>query len=52
VAGLRGLPALAEAQSEAARWAAGAVAALEPLPDGGAKAALRAFAEAVVVRTS
>jgi heptaprenyl diphosphate synthase len=52
VAGLRGLPAVAEAQAEAARWAAGAVAALEPLPDGGAKTALRAFAEAVVDRTA
>jgi heptaprenyl diphosphate synthase len=52
VAGLRGLPALAEAQDEAARWAAGAVSALDPLPESGAKAALRAFAEAVVARTS
>jgi heptaprenyl diphosphate synthase len=52
VAGLRDLPALAEAHAEAARWAAGAVAALEPLPESGAKAALRAYAEAVVERTS
>jgi heptaprenyl diphosphate synthase len=52
VAGLRALPAVAEAQAEATRWAAGAVAALEPLPESGAKAALRAFAEAVVDRTA
>jgi heptaprenyl diphosphate synthase len=52
VAGLRELPAVAEARAEAARWAAGAVAALEPLPESGAKAALRSFAEAVVVRTA
>jgi heptaprenyl diphosphate synthase len=52
VAGLRGLPAVTEARTEATRWAAGAVAALEPLPESGAKAALRAFAEAVVARTS
>jgi heptaprenyl diphosphate synthase len=52
VAGLRGLPAVTEAREEAARWAAGAVAALSPLPESGAKAALRSFAEAVVARTS
>jgi heptaprenyl diphosphate synthase len=52
VAGLRGLPALVDAQAEAARWAAGAVAALAPLPESGAKTALRSFAEAVVDRTS
>jgi heptaprenyl diphosphate synthase len=52
VAGLRGLPAVVEAREEAARWAAGAVAALAPLPESGAKAALRSFAEAVVDRTS
>jgi heptaprenyl diphosphate synthase len=52
VAGLGGLPAVAEARGEATRWAAGAVAALDPLPESGAKAALQAFAQAVVERTS
>jgi heptaprenyl diphosphate synthase len=52
VAGLRELPALAEAHAEATRWATGAVAALDPLPESGAKAALRAFADAMVERTS
>jgi heptaprenyl diphosphate synthase len=52
VAGLRALPALAEAQAEAHRWAAGAVTALDPLPPSGAKTALRAYAEAMVERTA
>lgn len=52
VAGLRAHPATATARAEAARWAREAVEALEPLPDGPATAALRAFAAAVVERTA
>jgi heptaprenyl diphosphate synthase len=52
VALLRAHPAMEQARVEAVRWAKAAVAALEPLPQGPAKDALRAFADAVVVRTS
>jgi heptaprenyl diphosphate synthase len=44
-------PATAAARTEATRWAQDAVAVLDPLPEGPAKQALRAFAEAVVDRT-
>ncbi len=44
--------ATAMAFEEAKRWAAEAVAALESLPDGSAKQAMIAFAEAVVDRQS
>jgi heptaprenyl diphosphate synthase len=44
-------PATAAARDEATRWAQEAVAVLDPLPEGPAKQALRAFAEAVVDRT-
>jgi heptaprenyl diphosphate synthase len=52
VALLRAHPAMEQARSEAVRWAREAVAALDPLPDGPSKQALRAFADAVVARTS
>jgi heptaprenyl diphosphate synthase len=52
VAALREHPATTDARAEAARWAAAAVDALAPLPEGAPKTALRAFAEAVVQRTS
>jgi heptaprenyl diphosphate synthase len=52
VALLREHPATEQARGEAVRWAQEAVAAIEPLPRGAAKEALRAFAEAVVDRTS
>lgn len=49
---LREHPATALARAEAERWSAEAVMALDPLPDGPAKQALQAFAEAVVDRTA
>lgn len=49
---LRAHPATEQARGEAVRWAREAVAALGPLPDGPPKDALRAFADAVVARTS
>lgn len=52
VTGLRAHPAMQQAREEASRWAREAVEALEPLPDGPATAALRAFAGAVVDRTA
>ena len=45
-------PATAQARDEAVRWAAEAVAALEPLAPSPARDALRAYAEAVVARTA
>ena len=44
--------ATSRAYEEAKRWAAGAVAALAPLPDTTAKQAMIAFAEAVVERSN
>lgn len=52
VARLREHPATELARQEAVRWARRAVAALGPLPDGPAKDALRAFADAVADRTA
>ena len=52
VALLREHPATDAARAEAARWAQDAVDALAPLPQGPATTALRAFAAAVVARTS
>ncbi len=52
VAALGRHPATTAARDEATRWAEQAIAALAPLPEGPAKQALRAFAEAVVDRTS
>jgi heptaprenyl diphosphate synthase len=52
VARLREHPATEQARAEAVGWARDAVAALDPLPDGPAKQALQAFADAVVARTS
>ncbi len=51
VAALREHPATQQARDEAHRWSAEAIAALDPLPAVPAKQALRAFAEAVVLRT-
>ena len=51
VEALRSHPATEQARTEAARWAAEAVAALNPLPDVPARAALRAFAGAAADRT-
>ena len=51
VAALGRHPATDAARDEATRWARDAIAVLEPLPEGPAKQALRAFAEAVVDRT-
>ena len=51
VEALRSHPATDQARNEAARWAAEAVATLDPLPDVPARAALRAFAEAAADRT-
>jgi heptaprenyl diphosphate synthase len=45
-------PATAAARARAHRWAEAAVEALEPLPDGDVRDALRDFAEATVARTS
>jgi heptaprenyl diphosphate synthase len=52
VAALRGHWVTAEAWAVARSWAAEAIAALEPLPDGVVKASLASFAEAVVDRSS
>jgi heptaprenyl diphosphate synthase len=49
---LRAHPAMEQARTEAVRWAREAVAALDPLPESPTKDALRAFANAVVARTS
>jgi heptaprenyl diphosphate synthase len=49
---LRNHPVAAEAEAEARRWAAKAIAAIEPLPDGSVKRALITFANAVVDRTN
>jgi len=49
---LRVHPAMEQARTEAVRWAREAVAVLDPLPEGAPKNALRAFADAVVARTS
>ena len=45
-------PATAQARDEAVRWAREAVTALDPLPPSPARDALRAYAEAVVARTT
>ena len=52
VSALRDHPATEQARAEAERWGREAAAVLEPLPPGPAKAALQAFAHAVVDRTS
>jgi heptaprenyl diphosphate synthase len=52
LAGLRAHEALAQTAHEAKRWADAAVEALGPLPEGPVKAALSAFAGAVVSRTT
>lgn len=49
---LRNHPVAAEAEAEARRWAAKAIAAIEPLPDGSVKRALITFANAVVDRNN
>jgi heptaprenyl diphosphate synthase len=49
---LRANPVMAEAHAAAQEWAERAIEALEPLPAGGVKSALVAFAEAVVQRQS
>lgn len=49
---LRNHPVAAEAEAEARRWAAKAIAAIEPLPEGAVKRALVTFANAVVDRTN
>jgi heptaprenyl diphosphate synthase len=49
---LRNHPVAAEAEAEARRWSAKAIAAIEPLPDGAVKRALVTFANAVVDRTN
>jgi heptaprenyl diphosphate synthase len=49
---LRHHPVAAEAEAEARRWAAKAIAAIEPLPEGSVKRALVTFANAVVDRTN
>lgn len=49
---LREHPATDAARQEAVHWAQEAVAGLAPLPEGHAKDALSAFADAVVARTS
>lgn len=49
---LRNHPVAAEAEAEARRWAAKAIAAIEPLPEGSVKKALVTFANAVVDRTN
>jgi heptaprenyl diphosphate synthase len=51
VAALGRHPATDAARDEAVRWAQDAVDVLKPLPESPAKQALRAFAEAVVVRS-
>ena len=45
-------PATAQARDEAVRWAREAVTVLDPLPPSPARDALRAYAEAVVARTT
>jgi heptaprenyl diphosphate synthase len=52
VSRLRANPVMVEAHAAARDWATQAIAALEPLPAGGVKTALSAFAEAVVQRQS
>jgi heptaprenyl diphosphate synthase len=52
VAELRVHPAAKAAESEARRWAAKAISAIEPLPEGSVKQALVTFANAVVDRTN
>ena len=52
VARLAAHPATDRARDEAIRWARAAVDALEPLPPSAAHEALRAYAEALVARTS
>lgn len=49
---LRNHPVAAEAEAEARRWAAKAITAIEPLPEGAVKRALVTFANAVVDRTN
>jgi heptaprenyl diphosphate synthase len=49
---LRAHPAMEQARTEAVRWAREAISALDPLPESPPKDALRAFANAVVARTS
>ena len=49
---LRNHPAAAEAEAEARRWAAKAISAIDPLPEGAVKQALITFANAVVDRTN
>ena len=50
VAALRAHPVAQQANLEAQRWAAEAIAAIAPLPDGPVKQALSVFAQAVVDR--
>lgn len=52
IAELRAHPVTAKTLDEARRWAADAVAALEPLPDGPVKKALTRFAESIVERSN
>jgi heptaprenyl diphosphate synthase len=52
VAGLREHPVTAESWVVARAWAADAIAALAPLPEGVVKASLSSFAHAVVDRAS
>lgn len=49
---LRNHPAAQAAEAEARRWAAKAIAAIDPLPEGSVKQALVTFANAVVDRTN
>ncbi|HEU0042095.1 MAG TPA: polyprenyl synthetase family protein [Jiangellaceae bacterium] len=49
---LRAHPAMEEARADVLRWAADARAALEPLPDGPAKAALDSLCDLVTDRTT
>ena len=49
---LRNHAVAAEAEAEARRWAAKAITAIEPLPEGSVKRALVTFANAVVDRTN
>lgn len=52
VAELRKHPVTARTLGEARRWAADAIAALEPLPDGPVKKALTRFADSIVERSN
>ena len=52
VAGLREHPVTAQSWTVAREWAAEAIAALEPLPEGVVKDSLTSFAHAVVERSS